>query len=164
MAPTKRLQRRPTASSELIRHRMENQKRRDTAEELRIRSLIHKFGLRFRVDVRPVLQLRCRPDLTFPRYRLAVFIDSCFWHGCPKHGTWPKANRLWWRAKIDGNRERDRQSTIALQKAGWRVIRVWTHEDPIKACRRILRATKKSTRPRKAKPVDVSVAVGSALH
>lgn len=128
---------RPAASSDVVRRRMENTKRRDTREELRIRSLVHRMGLRFRIDASPLVKVRSRADLVFSGSKVAVFVDSCFWHGCPKHGTWPKANASWWRNKIRSNQERDRRVTGELTHAGWKVIRIWAHELPEKAANRI---------------------------
>ncbi len=71
---------------------------------------------------------RVRPDFIFPKLRLAVFVDGCFWHGCPKHATQPKGNAAFWRKKFAGNRERDRQVNRELRRAGWRVLRIWEHE------------------------------------
>ena len=71
---------------------------------------------------------RVRPDFVFPRRRLAVFVDGCFWHGCPRHGTSPKGNAAFWRAKFRRNRERDRRDTRNLRRAGWRVVRLWEHD------------------------------------
>jgi DNA mismatch endonuclease (patch repair protein) len=106
-------------------------RRRDTKPEMRVRSLLHAQGMRFRVDVpirvddgRPV-----RPDIVFSRARLAVFIDGCFWHGCPQHGRRPGVqNGHYWGPKIDGNIERDLRHTQALMDAGWTVLRFWEHE------------------------------------
>jgi DNA mismatch endonuclease (patch repair protein) len=72
--------------------------------------------------------LRRRGDIVFTRARVAVFVDGCFWHGCAEHGTWPKQNAEWWRAKITANRNRDRDTDRRLRDAGWAVIRVWEHE------------------------------------
>lgn len=69
-----------------------------------------------------------RPDFVFPAKRLAVFVDGCFWHGCPRHGTMPKENRRFWQAKITRNRERDREVGAELRRLGWKVLRVWEHE------------------------------------
>ena len=93
---------------------MQRQARRDTAPELALRSMLHRAGFRFRVDY-PVAGTRRRADLAFPRLRLAVFVDGCFWHGCPEHGTWPKANAQWWREKITANQARE---TALLLKGG----------------------------------------------
>jgi len=68
-----------------------------------------------------------RPDFVFPRAKLAVFVDGCFWHGCPRHVTWPKANAAFWREKIEGNLARDRRADRTLRAAGWRVLRIWEH-------------------------------------
>jgi DNA mismatch endonuclease (patch repair protein) len=69
-----------------------------------------------------------RPDFVFPKARVVVFVDGCFWHGCPVHGTLPKSNRVYWSRKIAANRNRDRLVTRRLRKLGWRVLRVWEHE------------------------------------
>jgi len=71
---------------------------------------------------------RVRPDFVFRQARLAVFVDGCFWHGCPKHATKPKNNRAFWRRKLSANKARDRLVTRALRRAGWRVLRIWEHE------------------------------------
>jgi DNA mismatch endonuclease (patch repair protein) len=120
----------PKPSSVVIRKRMESTKRRDTGPELRLRRILHKRGFRYRVDISPVAGLRSRADLVFVRARLAVFIDGCFWHGCPEHATWPKANAAWWRTKLEANRARDRRATEQLEAAGWSVARFWEHESP----------------------------------
>lgn len=73
-------------------------------------------------------RLRVRPDFVFPRLRLAVFVDGCFWHGCPKHATKPKGNAAFWRKKFAANRARDRLVTLTLRRAGWCVLRIWEHE------------------------------------
>ena len=83
-----------------------------------------QVALRFQVSG---FKLQVRPDFVFKRARLAVFVDGCFWHGCPRHGTRPKANAAFWRRKIAGNRARDRRVNRALQRAGWRVLRIWEH-------------------------------------
>jgi DNA mismatch endonuclease (patch repair protein) len=69
-----------------------------------------------------------KPDFVFPRLKLAVFVDGCFWHSCPKHATFPKGNASFWEKKLAGNRSRDRLVTRALRKRGWRVLRIWEHE------------------------------------
>ncbi|MCL4289147.1 MAG: DNA mismatch endonuclease Vsr [Thermoleophilia bacterium] len=108
---------------------MKAQRQRDTACELELRSRLHKSGLRFRVHY-PLPGLRRRADIAFPRQRVAVFVDGCFWHGCPEHGTWPKRNADWWREKIEANRRRDVDTELRLRKEGWVVVRIWEHEDP----------------------------------
>ena len=68
---------------------------------------------------------RVRPDFVFKKARLAVFVDGCFWHGCPRHATRPKNNRVFWERKLSGNRQRDRLVNRMLRRAGWRVVRIW---------------------------------------
>jgi DNA mismatch endonuclease, patch repair protein len=115
---------------------MQQQPRRDTAPERALRSALHAAGLRYRVDF-PIPATRRRADVAFPKGRVVVFVDGCFWHGCPDHGTWPKRNAEWWRAKIEANRRRDRDTDVHLQDAGWTVVRVWEHDNPAAAARRI---------------------------
>lgn len=113
---------------------MEANRSRNTRPEILLRSALHRTGLRFRKDVRvPMGGGAVRVDVLFPTQRVAVFVDGCFWHGCPAHITWPQANAEWWRAKITRNRERDRRVDVALNEAGWAVIRVWEHESPERA-------------------------------
>lgn len=117
---------------------MRTTRRRDTKPELALRSILHQRGLRFRVDSK-LPESRRRADIVFTRQRLAVFVDGCFWHGCPEHGTWPEANAAWWRSKIDANRVRDEDTNRHLDELGWRVVRVWEHDNPVKAANQIER-------------------------
>jgi len=64
----------------------------------------------------------------FPRAKVAVYVDGCFWHGCPEHATWPKHNAAYWREKIEHNRRRDTDTNAAAERVGWAVVRVWEHE------------------------------------
>jgi DNA mismatch endonuclease (patch repair protein) len=106
-----------------------------------LRAALRALGMRYRVDV--VLPgTRRRPDVAFIRAKVAVFVDGCFWHGCPQHGTWPKANATWWREKIEANRLRDRNTDLTLRREGWTVLRFWEHEDPTLAARRVANALK----------------------
>lgn len=130
---------RPKASSEGVRQRMRLTPRRDTSAELCIRRRLHAMGLRYRVNAKPLANSPRRADIVFGRARIAVFIDGCFWHACPEHGTWPKANREFWRAKILRNVERDADTNDRLRGHGWIVIRVWEHEQPDIAAMRIAR-------------------------
>jgi DNA mismatch endonuclease, patch repair protein len=125
------------ASSPEASARMRRVARRDTPAELRLRSELHGRGFRYRVDAAPLAGLRRRADLVFRGPRVAVFVDGCFWHGCPRHMTWPTANAEWWRAKIERNRARDRDTDRRLEDTGWTVVRVWEHEDPRKAADRV---------------------------
>ena len=120
---------------------MQSTKRRDTPGELALRTELRKRGLRYRVDY-PLAGTRRRADVAFPGARLAVFVDGCFWHGCPLHGTWPKANADWWRAKIEANVLRDRATDSTLVANGWRVLRFWEHDDPAMAALGVARAVR----------------------
>jgi DNA mismatch endonuclease (patch repair protein) len=113
---------------------------RDTAAELALRSELHRRGFRYRVDVAPIKTIRRRADVVFTKRRVAVFVDGCFWHGCPVHGTWPKHNADWWRTKIETNRRRDRDTDRRLSQLGWTILRVWEHEDATEAADRVERA------------------------
>ena len=117
----------PTASTPEVRHRMSSQRQRDTGPELSLRSALWKRGLRYRVDYCAVNRRR-RVDIAFTRARVAVFVDGCFWHSCPIHGSTPKSNQEWWTQKLTANAARDAATDEELVGAGWSVIRVWEHE------------------------------------
>lgn len=97
---------------------------RDTKPELELRRALFGVGLRFRVRT----GLKGRPDVVFTRARVAVFVDGCFWHGCPVHGTKPKSNTAYWTAKLARNKERDAEVAAALTGQGWLVMRYWDHD------------------------------------
>ena len=126
----------PPASSEVIRVRMATTKRRDTGPELALRSELHRLGLRFFVD-RQLDRTRRRADIVFPTERVAVYVDGCFWHQCPVHGTVPRQNRDWWIEKLDANSRRDADTDARLAAAGWAVLRFWEHDDPMSAACRV---------------------------
>lgn len=119
----------PVASSEAVSRSMKGNRRRDTRPELRLRSELHSRGRRFRVDFPVALGVkrRPRPDIAFTRVKVAVFVDGCFWHGCPDHGRPPQTNTGYWLPKLEGNRRRDRLDTDLLRAAGWKVVRLWEH-------------------------------------
>ena len=120
---------------------MRGNRKQDTKPEVRVRSLLHRAGYRFRKNVSiPIGSRRVRPDIVFTRRRLAVFIDGCFWHRCPDHGTSPRFNSWYWGPKLDGNVERDRIVDELLQESGWLVLRIWEHERPELAAAEIIRA------------------------
>lgn len=96
---------------------------------MQVRRAVHALGLRYRVDVRPLANLNRRADLVFIRAKVAVFVDGCYWHGCPEHGTTAKTNAAYWTPKIQRNRERDAETNRLLRAAGWVVLRAWEHED-----------------------------------
>ena len=112
-----------------LSHRMARYPRRDTTPEMAIRREIHRRGLRYRVDAPLPGMARRRADILFTRAKVAVFVDGCFWHGCPIHGTQPKNNGSWWHTKLEGNQARDRDTNARLQAEGWTVLRFWEHED-----------------------------------
>ena len=111
---------------------------RDSSSELRLRRALHARGLRYRLHAKISAAPRAvRADVYFPRQRVAVFVDGCFWHVCPRHATWPKQNAVWWRTKLLANAARDRKQAAALRGIGMRVVRVWAHEDVDRAAKRI---------------------------
>jgi DNA mismatch endonuclease (patch repair protein) len=116
--------------------------RRDTLPELALRSELHRRGLRFRVDRAPLPGFRSRADIVFGPARVAVYVDGCFWHSCPEHGTRPKANAEWWEQKLRRNRERDAETDRVLREQGWEVMRIWEHEDPVEAADRVVAAVR----------------------
>jgi DNA mismatch endonuclease, patch repair protein len=115
---------------------MQTTRRRDTRAEVAVRRLLHARGLRFRID-RAVLGPRRRADIVFVTAKVAVFVDGCFWHSCPRHRTSPKANARWWADKLRTNRRRDLATNRQLRRAGWSVLRIWEHEAPAEAAARI---------------------------
>ncbi|GFE23757.1 very short patch repair endonuclease [Streptomyces nigrescens] len=128
-----------TPSSPGVSARMSVQARRDTGPEMAVRRLLYASGHRYRLQRRVPGFSRRTIDIAFPGPKVAVFLDGCFWHGCPEHATHPKANADWWRDKLDGNIARDRETTEHLVEQGWTVLRFWEHEDPVTVADRIAR-------------------------
>ncbi|WP_277752725.1 very short patch repair endonuclease [Streptomyces sp. L2] len=124
-------------SSAAVSARMSKQGSRDTAPEIAVRRLLHAAGLRYRVNAPVPGMARRTIDIVFPRVKIAVFLDGCFWHGCPEHATHPKSNAEWWRAKLDKNMARDVETTEHLTATGWTVLRFWEHERPDDVAQRI---------------------------
>ncbi|EFH31552.1 conserved hypothetical protein [Streptomyces pristinaespiralis ATCC 25486] len=124
-------------SSTGVSARMSRQARRDTDPEMAVRRLLYAAGLRYRLQRRVPGMARRTIDIAFPGLRIAVFMDGCFWHGCPQHATSPKANASWWREKLDKNIARDIETTKHLEDAGWVVLRFWEHETPAQVANRI---------------------------
>lgn len=120
----------PGSSSEHMSRRMSDQARKDTTPEIEIRKRLHAAGYRYRVAYRVPGLPRRTVDIAFTRQRLAVFVDGCFWHGCPTHGTAPTSNSQWWADKISTNQMRDADTTSHLEDTGWHVLRFWEHEEP----------------------------------
>jgi DNA mismatch endonuclease, patch repair protein len=131
--------REPFASSAAAHERMSRLSRRDTGPELALRRELHRLGLRYYVHRRPLAGLRREADVVFPRAKVAVFVDGCFWHGCPDHGRRQHRTNAWyWPEKIERNRERDRDTDAKLLTAGWIPIRVWEHQPAPEAALAIL--------------------------
>jgi len=110
----------PLVPSELRRHRLRNTPTRDTPAELGLRRELHLRGLRYFVDRRVIVSGRRRPDIIFPRLRIAVFVDGCYWHACPEHGSVPKVNIELSRRKFESTLARDRDTDEMVRTAGWR--------------------------------------------
>lgn len=119
------------ATSATTRKVMQGNRSRDTKPELAVRRLVHSRGLRYRVNARVEADLRRTADMLFTRARVAVFVDGCYWHGCPVHFTLPKAHSDYWREKIATNRLRDTETNSLLEERGWTILRFWSHEPPV---------------------------------
>lgn len=119
----------PLSTDPVTSRRMSRQRTRDTAPEMALRSALHRLGYRYRVNAPVPSAPRRRADLLFPRQKVAVFVDGCFWHGCPQHATWPVRNAAWWESKLKANLERDLDTTTRLEAIGWTVVRIWEHTD-----------------------------------
>lgn len=137
----------PGSSSSALSARMSKAKRRDTAPEVHLRSELHRRGRRFRVIMKVPGNNRRTIDIAFPRQKLAVFVDGCFWHGCPHHGTQPSTNAEWWSAKLATNVARDRDTDHLLRAEGWRVLRIWEHVPVSQAAEQVEVAMKDGTGP-----------------
>lgn len=116
---------------------MKATRREGTEPERALRTALHARGLRYRLHRRIEGVPRVKPDIVFVSARVAVYVDGCFWHSCPIHGTAPKSNSKWWCEKLTKNVERDRRTDEALAAAGWKVVRIWEHEDPEEAANKI---------------------------
>lgn len=131
----------PHPTSPAVTAAMKGNRRVDTQPELALRAALHALGLRFRKDhqLRTSAGSRVKADVVFTRDRIAVFVDGCFWHGCPEHGNTPKANTGYWGPKLERNKQRDRRVTQELQADGWAVIRIWEHEDLSEGVKRVVK-------------------------
>ncbi|MGP5413801.1 very short patch repair endonuclease [Brachybacterium paraconglomeratum] len=133
----------PPPSSEGARRTILANRRSNTEPELRVRRLLHAAGLRYRTDYAPDrANLRRRADIVFTRRRVAVFIDGCYWHGCPEHFVPPKANAQYWAGKIAANMARDRDTVERLRNLGWVVLRFWEHEEPALVAEQVILAVR----------------------
>jgi len=117
---------------------MRGNRKTDSRPEIHLRSALHRNGYRFRKNVYVrVGDVRTYPDILFTRHRVAVFVDGCFWHGCPVHGVQPQSNTQYWSHKLQRNMARDRVVTQALKHAGWEVLRLWEHVPLLDAVRQV---------------------------
>lgn len=139
------------APSEAISDLMRRFRSRDTRPEVKLRSALHRRGLRFRLHRSVPGAPRRTIDIAFPSERVAVFVDGCFWHSCPRHGKTPDRNGAWWQDKLAANTTRDRDTDQLLTQAGWEVLRYWEHEDPIDVANEVVRAV----RSRRREPPDL---------
>jgi len=119
---------------------MQANRRRDTKPEIELRRALHAAGLRYRVCVRPVPEIRRTADIVFRRVKVAIEVRGCFWHGCPEHHRRPVAHRQYWADKITRNIARDEAMDRRLEEAGWTVLVVWEHEDVTEAAARVIAA------------------------
>ncbi|WP_374955473.1 very short patch repair endonuclease [Streptomyces sp. Ru72] len=145
------------------RRSMQGNKGRDTKPELALRRAVHALGLRYRVSTRPLPHLRRTADLVFTRARIAVFLDGCFWHGCPEHHTVATSNADYWSSKVEANRRRDRETDRLLGEAGWSVLRVWEHEDPLAAAARVRELYDRLLPPERRQPPEVEARGSSSV-
>src|SRR5689334_18622718 len=109
----------PLEATPSVRARMSKQRSRNTGTEVSLRRVLHARGLRYRIHRRPLKGVRREADIVFMSARVAVFVDGCFWHGCPDHATWPRNNAEFWRAKIETNKRRDADTDARFEAAGW---------------------------------------------
>ncbi|MGK5548424.1 very short patch repair endonuclease [Streptomyces sp. URMC 127] len=130
----------PTPRDANARKVMAAQHSRDTAPELALRRALHALGFRYRVNLPIPGMPRRRADVTFTRWRTAVFVQGCFWHACPRHLRAPKHNSAWWRQKLQGNVRRDGETDTHLRLLGWLPLRIWEHESVERAVRRVTAA------------------------
>ena len=130
----------PRSTDPVTAKSMRSNRRVDTKPELALRSALHRAGLRFRKDFPIKTERRTiKPDIVFTRAKLCVFIDGCYWHGCPDHCRIPTSNNDYWTAKIGRNVERDKLDGVSLADAGWRVVRLWEHVPVDVAVERVMR-------------------------
>lgn len=123
----------PLTPSSGASSRMSKVRQTGTGAELALRKELYKSGLRYRINFCVMNKPRRIADIAFPRLKIAIFVDGCFWHGCPEHATWPKHNAEFWQQKIKANQLRDADTNERLQRNGWSVLRFWEHESPIQA-------------------------------
>lgn len=126
---------------------MKANRSRDTHPEIMLRQELHRRGMRYRTHVAILPGLQRRADIVFGRVRLAVFVDGCFWHGCPVHGTMARANRGYWESKIAQNQQRDQDTDTRLRTLGWVSLRIWEHQPPGEAADLVQQTYSKLVQP-----------------
>lgn len=139
-------------SSPEASRRMAKVRQKGTEAEIKLRRELYRSGLRYRVDYLVLKRPRRVADVAFPKLRIAVFVDGCFWHGCPEHATWPKRNADFWRQKIETNRARDADTDARLQAIDWMVLRIWEHESPVAAAETVTKLIAKARAMRSKSP------------
>lgn len=139
-------------SSPEASRRMAKVRQKGTEAEIKLRRELYRCGLRYRVDYTVLQRPRRVADIAFPGIRVAIFVDGCFWHGCPEHATWPKQNADLWRQKIETNRARDADTDARLQAIDWMVLRIWEHESPVAAAETVTRLVAKARAMRSKLP------------
>lgn len=132
------------SSSQKASLRMAKVRQTGTGAEIAVRRELFRKGLRYRVDYEVLKKPRRVADIVFLRQKIAVFVDGCFWHGCPEHASWPKQNAEFWRQKIETNRARDKDTNERLRSLGWVVLRFWEHESPSDAVETIAKTVAKA--------------------
>lgn len=140
------------SSSETSR-RLAKVRQKGTDAEIALRRELYRRGLRYRVDYGVLKKPRRVADVAFPSLKIAIFVDGCFWHGCPEHATWPKQNAEFWRQKIEANRLRDTDTNSRLLDVGWTVLRFWEHESPIEATETVVQTVAMARAKRCISPV-----------
>ena len=138
------------SSSSDASRRMAKVRQKGTDAEVALRQEMHRIGLRYRIDYEVLRKPRRVADVAFPGRKIAVFVDGCFWHGCPEHATWPKQNAEFWREKIEANRRRDADTNDRLRSLGWTVLRFWSHESPAEAAKAVARVVAKANSKHRA--------------
>ncbi|MBZ3929108.1 hypothetical protein NB689_000024 [Xanthomonas sacchari] len=142
-------------SSSDVSRRMAKVRQTGTDAELALRQEMYRIGLRYRINYEVLKKPRRVADVAFPGRKIAVFVDGCFWHGCPEHATWPKRNADFWRQKIEANRRRDADTNARLQAKGWTALRFWSHESPVEAAKTVARMVAKADKKHCAPSFDV---------
>jgi DNA mismatch endonuclease (patch repair protein) len=144
-------------SSPETSRRMAKVRQKGTDAEISLRRELYRRGLRYRVDYDILKKPRRVADVAFPGLKIAIFVNGCFWHGCPVHATWPKQNAEFWRQKIEANRLRDADTNSRLFDACWTVLRFWEHVSPIEATETVAKTVAMAKVKRCASPAGESM-------